>query len=117
MNIEVLPDDHSDNSFDDAMNKVEGNHIMHQETKRDGLFNASRKKVCELKKIVHKIFTQSGCGSTHAIMIAASHACSCEPTAKPKAPQVILLLTLVLTLLTHVLFLLRKNSTQSELSY
>ena len=87
--------------------EVESNHIMHQETKRDWCkyltkdhlriaeVYVSRKQGCELKN-------QSGCGSAHAIMIAASHACSCEPTVKQTAPQVIILLTL-LTLLTQPL--------------
>ena len=93
-----------------TINKRSSSHCWSQ------LYNASRKQVCEFKKFLHNIFTWSGCVNAHAIMIAASHACSCEPTAKHQAPQVILLLTL-LTLLTHLLFLLRGNTMQSKLSY
>ena len=36
--------------------KVEGNHILHQETKRDKLYNASRNKCVNKYKIMHTFF-------------------------------------------------------------
>ena len=88
---------------------------MHQETKHYCCQFLTKDCLCIAKggkcQFLHDNFIPGGCSRAHAIVNAAVHTQNCETMVKHKAPQVIILLTL----LTHFLFLLRGYSMQIEL--